>query len=229
VHAKSAIMLGRAQTSRHRQRINIRGQRCDQRTPHASALPTNVTFSSSYAQIKRSRHCCHSRPRQPRKTCLLVAKCGRGSHTREYRRRSSSSSRPGGSAFTPFGTSLHAQRPRCCQHFADGRWMVWRTSEDSFEDPGVTFLRAANETPAYTLDVDAPGRITQRRAVDHYERQVPPTPCPTAPSRSFGIRHLRAPYLAILVSRAAWAANCPSTRSTPSICSGADRTVRYRG
>jgi hypothetical protein len=87
VHAKSAIMLGRAQTSRHRQRINIRGQRCDQRTPHASALPTNVTFSSSYAQIKRSRHCCHSRPRQPRKTCLLVAKCGRGSHTREYRRR----------------------------------------------------------------------------------------------------------------------------------------------
>jgi hypothetical protein len=78
--------------------------------------------------------------------------------------------------------------------------MVWRAGEDSFEDPGVTFLRAANETPAYALDVDVPGRITQRRAVDHYERQVPPTPCPTAPSRSFGIRHLRAPYLAILVS-----------------------------
>jgi hypothetical protein len=64
--------------------------------------------------------------------------------------------------------------------------MVWRPSEDSFEDPGVTFLRAANETPAYTLDVDAPGRITQRRAVDHYERQVPPTPCPTAPCAIFG-------------------------------------------
>ena len=59
VHGNSAIMLDRAQTSRHRERIDIRVQRCNQRTPHPRSYLRMPHSRRGRHQVRDRKICVH--------------------------------------------------------------------------------------------------------------------------------------------------------------------------